>query len=383
MKKICHIISAFKRYDTRIFVKQCHALVDTRYQVYLLTNDSLPDEVIDGIKIISCNNKFSNRIKRIIYSPKIFKKKALEINADIYQIHDPELIPLGLFLKKKGKSVVYDAHEDFPMQILEKEWIHLSFRKAISFLADIYLQKNLKKFDLIISVTPHLIDKLIKINSQTFCITNYPVIENNDIINFTLDEYISRKNQLCYVGTVYKSSVPQNIIKALDHISNRDFLIVGPIDKLFKDELHKLLKDDNIKIIDPIPFKEVKKIYQKSTIGIAVFEYSPNLGYKEGSLGVNKIFEYMLFGLPVICTDFRLWRQIIEKYNCGILVNPNDICQIHEAITFLINNKEKAYQMGQNGRRAVLKEYNWASQEKIYLNLYKELSEKIDNEKKS
>jgi 2-C-methyl-D-erythritol 4-phosphate cytidylyltransferase len=60
-------------------------------------------------------------------------------------------------------------------------------------------------------------------------------------------------------------------------------------------------------------------------------------------------------------------KEIVEKYNCGICVDPHNSQQIKEAIQYLVENKEMAYQMGQNGRRAVLEEYNWESQAKLYI----------------
>jgi len=80
-------------------------------------------------------------------------------------------------------------------------------------------------------------------------------------------------------------------------------------------------------------------------------------------------------GLPIICTDFDLWKEIIDKYNCGIYVQPNDIEGIKNAICYLINNKKEAYEMGQNGRKAVLLEYNWETQEKEYLKIFKKYND--------
>ena len=87
-------------------------------------------------------------------------------------------------------------------------------------------------------------------------------------------------------------------------------------------------------------------------------------------MGSNKIFEYMLEGLPVICTDFSLWKSlIIDKYHCGICVSPNNKVQIKEAVSYIIHNKQEAFEMGQRARNAVLTEFNWESQEKKYISI--------------
>ena len=56
-----------------------------------------------------------------------------------------------------------------------------------------------------------------------------------------------------------------------------------------------------------------------------IHKYSLNLGGKEGSLGIIKLFEYMMYGIPFVATDFKLIKNIIEKYDCGICVNPENV----------------------------------------------------------
>jgi glycosyltransferase involved in cell wall biosynthesis len=78
-------------------------------------------------------------------------------------------------------------------------------------------------------------------------------------------------------------------------------------------------------------------------------------------------------GLPLIATDFKLWKEIIEENNCGICINPNNVEDIKNAITFFIKNPEKIKEYGINGRRMIEKFYNWDESAKKLLDIYKEL----------
>jgi len=79
-------------------------------------------------------------------------------------------------------------------------------------------------------------------------------------------------------------------------------------------------------------------------------------------------------GLPVIASDFALWREIIDKSGCGVCVDPTKPEKISEAIKYLSENPERARKMGSNGRKAVLKEYNWDNESKKFISIYDGLS---------
>jgi glycosyltransferase involved in cell wall biosynthesis len=82
----------------------------------------------------------------------------------------------------------------------------------------------------------------------------------------------------------------------------------------------------------------------------------------------------MSAGLPVIASDFPLWKEIIEINNCGICVSPDEPQQIADAVDNLAANPYKAYQMGQNGKKAVNGKYNWLIEEKKLLAVYQRLT---------
>jgi len=75
----------------------------------------------------------------------------------------------------------------------------------------------------------------------------------------------------------------------------------------------------------------------------------------------------------VVASDFPLWREVVNKSGCGILVDPLDPRAIATAMAHLLHNPQKAEEMGQRGRRAVEELYNWESEKRKLLTLYEQL----------
>lgn len=367
MIKVCHLTSVHKSNDVRIFMKECRSLANNGYDVSLIAPDA-KTEIIDNVKIIGVLMKQKGRLYRMIYTTKLVYQKALQIDADIYHLHDPELLQYGLKLTRKGKKVIFDSHEDVPALLSEKEWIPIFFRKLMVSFYTSFEKRCLQKFSATISVTPLLTNRLKKINQNTYQITNFPIVDKN-----FLDERKWEK-AVCFAGGISKQWLHENVIAALSNVDNIRYNLAGESDSdMYLQKLMALKSWNKVNFIGKIPFNEVYQFLQTSIVGIALNDYVANVGFKEGSLGNTKLFEYMQAGIPVICTDFHQWKNVIESAHCGICVNPHDIDAIAQAITYFIQNPDIAKQMGENGRKAVEKQYNWLTQEKILLQLYKDI----------
>jgi len=373
--KVCQLISAFHRFDVRIFYKQSMALKIAGYDVHIVTNDGLPDDKKNGIHIWHSGFKPNGgRIKRIFQGKKYMYKKALEVDADIYQIHDPELISVGLKLKKKRKKIIYDAHENFPKQILHKEWIPIFFRTILSRWANQYLKRTLKKYHAVLGVSPNMEEQFLEEYKLKVVaiITNYPLVEL-PIPRIDFEAYSTRAKNFCYVGAINRDWKNEYIIQATGEL---DFtlLFAGDCAQDYLENLRAYKQWKNVDFYGRVPFDKVEEIFNQSIGGFVIIDYVPNCNYKIGTMGINKLFENMKAGLPVICTDFILWREIIDQYKCGIYVNPNDYEQIKNAIKYIIDHPREAYQMGQNGITAVETEFNWNRQKEMYLEVYEKIS---------
>lgn len=365
MVKVCHFTSVHQATDGRIFEKECCSLAKAGYDVYLVAPNA-KKEIKNGVHIVGVSIPNRGRLYRILCVTKLIYKKAVSLNADVYHFHDPELLIYGLMLKRRGKKVIFDSHEDVVNQMLQKKYLLIFTRIAATFY-ECYEKYIVSRLDAVISVTPHIVERLKQINPATYQITNYPIISSRKEYN-SYDKH----TYIAFAGGITPMWMHDKVIGSMSFVFEKSlqYKIAGTISN---DYLGKLKMLNNWKSVNYLGFlnsKEVKQLYTHAVLGIALLDYVPNVGGHIGTLGNNKIFEMMAAGIPVICTDFELWKDIVDKWKCGICVNPHDLSMIANAINEIIANPVLAQTMGNNGVDAIYVEYNWSSQERILLDLY-------------
>ena len=363
--KIVHLTSVHPRYDTRIFIKMCKSLVLNGYNVSQVIADGNGDELKDGVSIIDVGIVTAGRLSRMIKTSSRVFEKAKKLDGDIYHIHDPELIPAGLKLKKLGKKVIFDSHEDVSKQILSKTYLNKISRIILSKIFEWYEHWSLPKFDYLIAATPFIRDKLLKINPNTVNINNFPLLNE-----LKISSWIHKENTVAYIGGISEVRGIKEVILALSFTQNVLLNLVGSFsEKIFEEKIKKYENWPKVNALGFLNRREVSEVLAKSYVGIVTFLPEPN----HINAQPNKMFEYMSAGLPVIASNFSLWREIIEGNQCGICVDPLNPKVIGDTIQYLMDNPQKAEQMGKNGRKAVEQKYNWSMEEKKLLTLYKNL----------
>lgn len=366
--RICHVTSLHRDNDSRIFQRECKSLAK-KYEVYLVAPNA-ETRTVDGVHIVGVPLPTINQRIRRWLTLKSILKPLYEIDADVYHFHDPELISLGLRLKKKGKKIVFDSHEDVPMQFLSKTIIPKPLRGIASKMYSRYEARILKQYTALVSVTVHIVDRLKNINENTYQITNYPLYSERKTVIHTWDR------EVCFAGLLTDYWSLNQIIEALPAANTHMHLAGLYASEDYLNQLKRINGWSNVTFYGTLPHIKVLDLYNKSSVGLAIESYdNPNAGYRTGSLGCTKIPDYMASGLPVIVSDSVVWGSIVRKYGCGVVVkNPEDVEEIKDAINYILNNPNEAQKMGENAKKASKEEFNWNTQEEILFDMYEFLT---------
>lgn len=367
---IVHLTSAHPRYDIRIFLKECRSLVK-EHKVSFVVTDGKGDETKEGVYIYDVGSS-KNRIHRVLKTVFSVYKKAVELDADAYHLHDPDLLLISNKLKNKGKIVVFDSHEDFSAEVSSKSYLNPMIAKFMPFLITVYENYFLKKLDMVVAATPFIRDKLKKINANSIDINNYAMLSEfySEVIPFE-----QKKQVACYVGDLVKIRGIKEIVNAAFFCKKKDQgKIITIVGKFSEPELLDVVKKSSgyscVNFVGQLSRSDVKNVLKESMIGLINFLPAPN----HVASSPNKMYEYMSAGIPIIASNFPLWKEIIEGNRCGICVDPRSPEEIAKAIDYLLSNPDVSEEMGRNGRLAVESKYNWENESKKLLEIYKGFS---------
>lgn len=362
MIHVCFLSGMYGIKDPLIVERQGKSLVCAGYKVTYITSMARGHEIIYGMDVIDSGFRPGNRFSRMFLSSRYLLRRAIEVDADIYQISEPEQIMVGVRLKNLGKKVIFNMRENYINNVMFKTYIPTIFRRMAAQRLEKIFKVQLPKYDAVFSVTDDITEQLKQLSINSHTVRNFPVVDPTHII--AKSDYMSRDNLLLYYGTVYSISCQREVMDAIQGLTNLRYRVAGPCEENYSDHQYW-----NKVIYSGFFTKdELQEFYKEATISNVLRDFSA-VGTPNGSYGILKMFESMEAGLPILCSDVKINREIIQKYNCGICVNPLDVQQIRAALKFLIDNKEIAYEMGQNGRRAVIEEFNWDNEFNIYISL--------------
>ncbi|MGH9703732.1 MAG: glycosyltransferase, partial [Candidatus Acidiferrales bacterium] len=265
-----------------------------------------------------------------------------------------------------GRKVIYDCHENLPMQILQKDWLPKPVRWMLApaiwlaewsgarFLAGVVVARDqvLKRFP----------------RRKAVLVRNYPSPEAVRILSQGIPVE-QRRNIVIYTGGISRVRGIAELVEAFREIEIRDaeLWLVGEFDDFtFQKELAAKLPA-NVKWLGWMAHTEVLKLYQHAKLGALLLYPTPS---HRNSQPI-KLYEYLAAGLPVIATDLPEFAASLE--GCAVLVNPLDVQQIRLAIAEILSDEKRISEMSATARQHAASRYSWEPEGQRLLDFCKEL----------
>ena len=371
MTKVCHLTSAHKPGDVRIFYKECASLAEAGYEVYLVQRGESGEEL--GVRVVGVGMPSGGgRLERMTSFAKKVYEAALAVDADIYHLHDPELLPYGLKLKKRGKKVIFDSHEVYVEQIREKAYLPRWIRGLIAGVYGMYQSHVFRKIDAVVSPCPHRgQDPYATLCRRSVFADNYPLLQ--EMYDKYDPEVVKLPRSICYVGGLTYERGITHLVKAADK-ADCTLYLAGPFSPPeYEQEVLSMPGSEHVCYLGQLSRQEVREAVQRCQIGMATIL---NVGqYNMGNNLPTKTYEYMSLALPVVLTRSKhpYNEETTNEWGFGVCVDPENTEEMAEVICDLLEHPEKMVQMGENGRRAVKEKFNWGTQEKKLFALYEDI----------
>ena len=368
--KVIHLTAVHNSEDNRILHKECVSLSKAGFEVTLIAAGAT-QRSFEGVCIRSVRMA-GNRLARMIMTSYFVWRLAREQNANIYHLHDPELLPWGQILRCGGARVIFDMHENLPAALLTKQWLPSGVRRLLSLLLGASERLLLRGMPIVFAENSY--QKFYPWVRHAVTVLNFPDVEKvPDATRCKFGEFTAG-----YMGSVTALRGSVVSIEAVARLNDTGTLcglhFVGPCTERHRVDLEcRLQKRDRLrtKLHGWQSLDVGWSIMAQCHVGLALLQEVPN--YVESY--PTKLFEYMALGLPVVVSHFPIYREVVERHSCGLCVDPSSSVAVADALRYLADNPSEAEAMGQRGRKAVRERFSWSQEADKLIAFYGELSE--------
>lgn len=350
--RIVHITTVHHPFDPRIYYKQLASLQDAGFDTHLIAPHDRSEQA-QGITLHALPPPDTRR-QRLALHRQAFES-AQNLNAILYQIHDPELLPVLFILKKTtGAQAVYDMHENYRAKgpllgRMLRGLEHWAFRWLDHVLvAEESYRSIVDDSSSSYSYIPNYVRPLGRTDSE-----QVPPIPKTP-------------TRLLYTGTISTSRGLRTMVDLAAHIQRRDrpetLNLVGicryenqrsRTEARIQDEgLHGII--ERIGWDTYVPPCAMPPHYRCADVGLALCEPHPNL---VDSI-LTKFYEYLYYGLPIICSDFPRWKHFVKRHACGAVVPPGEPEAVLDVLDTWQTHPQRYRQHAENARAAA-SNYRW------------------------
>lgn len=368
-RRVVHVSSVHRAEDNRIHYKECASLASAGWEVSLVMPGTSRPPAAPGVDLHLVTPPRS-RVERAVRTAREVFRVARSLRPDIVHFHDPELLPFAVPLARDGITTIYDVHEDVADTVAYKTYIPRALRPAVAAITRRVERWGVSRVSALVAATPAIAERVAVGGRPVVTVQNYPRLEELEAPDRSAAVPVGGP-RLAYIGRISRARGAVTMLDLLTLLpSDVELDLAGettPANLL--DELKGHPAWARVRAPGFVDRPGVSRILAGASIGLILL--APERNYLDSY--PTKMFEYMAAGIPVVASDFPLWRSVVERAECGLLVDPSSAGAAAEAVRWLLEHPHEARRMGTSGRRAVEAEFNWAHEARKLVALYDQL----------
>lgn len=370
--RICMVAFTDLNFDYRIY-REATSLRQDGHEVVIVASsfNTVPLKGWDNFEIYPIPLDRSRSLRRLY---PLFWQRAYPLLVDsqpaAYHAHDLDsLWPAVRAAQRLDLPVVYDAHEFWTEQSslvnrpLVRSWWSLLERRLI------------RRVDRVITVSRSIAQSLKERYrlDEVVVLRNLPLFRHkvqSNLIRETLDLPDDRPIVLYQGGFLTENGLREQIEAAAGLAAALVLIGDGPSEQALRTQVRVARLEDRVYFIPRVPFHQLHNYTCSADLGLCLIKGTGKSFYY--SLP-NKLFEYLMAGLPVLASNFPEMQRIIHETRAGITVDPTDVVAIREQITAFLDNTEQRDACAEASLQAA-RHYNWEREATQLTQLYTTLA---------
>jgi glycosyltransferase involved in cell wall biosynthesis len=303
-------------------------------------------------------------------------RRLRDLRPTVLHAHDTNaLVPVAAAAARLGIPYVYDAHD---------LWLGRPRRqRGVMYFALSQLYHGLVERLLIprataaLTVSPPIVGHLRRRYRLpvVHLVPNYPVVggpvERRELGDLPGGDAIDpARPVVLYLGGLMAGRGLGELVDAIGLVPEVQLVLLGSGAEEGRLLARARVVGASVHLLSPVPPELVEAYAASADVGVSPIVPSC-LNYRYSL--PNKLFQYMAAGIPLVASDFRQVREVVEGSGCGVVVDTTRPEAIARAIRRILGDPREAAAMGARGRAAVVDRYNWEVSATVLRGVYSEL----------